>query len=404
MGVNESISIPPTYRSNMYNGNTCSRVPAMPPKRKKIEKNQTRKIIQSNPSKPYFLPQPTLFKMSFSGIWSIIYPQSLAPSPRIGSFSVCNEVTEKIYIGYGTDPNGVMMNDIWKFDLRSKKWKMIVIEKQLLPRTNCSATIDQETSMIYVFGGEINGCEYVGQLHSINPNNGKVRIYDYDSDKDAPSNRFSPIIQFYKKKIFLWGGSDGDKNLSNLYIFDLLELKWRVKTIDVQGRVDSPWCLYENKVYSYGGSKNTNLLIFDLDEEKVEQESCIGNQPPADETGGCMLRVNNFIMYFGGKSQTNWSLLYALDLKRHWWYVFYILPDGVTTTINNGRINEFGLFMLPHSYHLAAGYSNTERTLFITLGSSFKNPPSIHAFSIGEALSIINLRDDILESLYFFMN
>lgn len=402
MGINESISIPPTYRSNIYSANTTSRMPEIQRKTRKGKKQLPYPNLRQIKTIPAALPHPILLKMNFSGIWTVHNPINLAPEPRIGNFSVSNGITEKIYIGYGTDPNGVMMNDIWEFDLKSKKWKRIILEKQLLPRTNCSATIDQELNLIYVFGGEISGCEYIGQLHCINVNDGRVIVYDKDADNDDPAKRFSPIIQFYKKKIFLWGGSDGDKNLSDLHIFDLLELKWRVRTIDIQGRVGSPWCLYENKIYSYGGSKNPNLLVFDLDEEKVEQESCIGNQPPKGETGACMVKIKNFILYFGGKSQSNWSLFYALDLNRFWWYIFYILPDGVTTTVNDGRINELGLFMLPQAYHLSTGYSKSQRKLFITMGSSFENPPIVHAFSIGEAMCIINLRDDLFESLYFF--
>ncbi|KAH0785466.1 Kelch motif family protein [Histomonas meleagridis] len=341
------------------------------------------------------LPQPELLKMSFAATWSIQFPESLAPTPREGHFSTYSEELQKLYIGYGTDSVGTIMNDVWELDLAQQKWRRIILHDPLFPRTNCSASISGD--LIYVFGGETNECEYVSQLHSINIKTGEISIAD-DSLPDYPEPRISPIIQAYNQKIFIWGGSNGS-NLSDLSILDLSENHWRTIKIDFQGRSSVPWCLIDHKVYSYGGSKNSSLIIIDLEEESVVQEQCIGSPPPPESSSAGMVRVENSILYFGGKTQTNWSLLYALDLSRSWWYVFHVLPDNETVTVRDGRVNEYGQFMLPRTHHFSIGYSPKDKKVVATLGAPFNEPPTLFVLSIGEALGVLHMRDDMLDEL-----
>jgi hypothetical protein len=91
--------------------------------------------------------------------------------------------------------------------------------------------------------------------------------------------------------------------------------------------------------------------------------------------------------------------MYACDVTRMWWFVFHIMPDGETVSLADGSVSQLGLFMLPRIHSCAICYAEEKRQIVAFLGYPEKDPPPLFVVSCGEALGVINLRDDMLSAL-----
>ena len=332
-----------------------------------------------------------LLKSAYHGIWSMVYPEKICPNPRVGHFYCSTPDGTKAFIGYGSDMSK-SYNDFWYIDLINLEWKQIHLSGDLLSsRSGCSAVF--YNNLVYVFGG-YSSPDYFGDLHSINIENGIVTLIQTNGDKPEP--RSTPLMAIYNNKLFLWGGYN-TSYLTDLSILNFNNLTWCHKPTGINGRTSVPYVNFGSNLYSYGGSKTDTLLIIDLEEEIVKEIPTTGSPPPFKISSAGITYAEGYLFFFGGKSKPAWTLMYALDIKKMWWFVFHVLPDGETTTYTDGRIEKIGLFLLPRIDSFGMHYVPKTRSLIGCLGNPFNNPPPFFIITIGEALPIIKLREDMID-------
>jgi hypothetical protein len=108
--------------------------------------------------------------------------------------------------------------------------------------------------------------------------------------------------------------------------------------------------------------------------------------------------ADELLFLVGGEASFGYMHLFALDVKRQWWFAFHVRPDNVTVSCDDGTVNKIGLFMLPREHSASVVYSPRERELISVMGSRMNEPPPIFRISIGEALAVVHLRSDMLEA------
>ncbi|OHT05921.1 Kelch motif family protein [Tritrichomonas foetus] len=335
---------------------------------------------------------PSILKAAFTGIWSVEMPQTLAPCPRTGHFYHYDETNHVAYIGYGLDSHSNALFDLWALDTLTDTWKRInLCGEKLQPRTGARCAM--VGNHLVIFGG-YSDPDYFSELHTIDVSNGLVQ--KVNTTGPEPSARSSPIVTIYNNKFFVWGGFNGEFP-SELNILDLSNFQWTQKPQDVGGRTAVPHAIIGNKLYSYGGSKSGGMIILDLDNETIDVKQTIGAEPPSAVMSSGMVAVDHYVFFFGGKANSKWTLMYACDVDRLWWFVFHLVPDGETVSLADGTISEFSLFMVPRIHSFAVCYVKEKRKIMAFLGHPINDPPPLFNVAIGDALPVIHLREDMLD-------
>lgn len=336
----------------------------------------------------------SMIKSAFSGIWSVRIPESVAPLPRSGHFYIYDEENALAYIGYGIDPDHQPMNDIWVLNTISRGWSLLKLRGDNISGRSGSRALLFE-GYIYVFGG-YNAPDYYSDLHKINLQTGEVSLIQ--TTGEAPSPRSSPIFTVYGRNFYVWGGFNGEWP-TDLHVLNVDTLEWIGRPQQVAGRICSPGAQRGNKYFVYGASKSGGMLILDLDTLEMSQEQCTGSLPPSGVLGSGMILVEHYLFFFGGKASSNWTLMYVCDVDKLWWFIFHIQPDGITVSTTDGNVNDLGLFMLPRIHSFGVCYVKQKREIMAFLGEPLKDPPPLFIVEIGDALSIIHLREDMVDIL-----
>ena len=347
---------------------------------------------QQIPRSRSFVPNH-LIATPFNGIWSIYTShQSRTPAPRIGQFSCSNE--QFCYLGYGSHA-GTAYTDLWRLDLTTFEWKEITLTGDVpSPRNGSRAVLVNGNTLVF-FGGYADS-SYFGDIYAVDLTSGSVtRLL---TSGPAPSPRTGPLIGTLGNRIYLWGGYNGNWP-NELHILDLETLTWRVKHKEVPGRTSVPFITYGTAILSYGGSKQEGMLVIDMEKEEVVIKETIGASPPTESMGAGMARVGRYALYYGGKTHNDKTLVYALDIDRKWWFVFHVLPDSQTVTLEDGHVTDNGLFMLPCLHSFVCAYSQARRQVVCLMGAPAPSSATFSVFSIGTALSIINHREDMKDML-----
>lgn len=354
-------------------------------------------------------------KQPYYSIWSIKCSDSISPQPRIGHFYATAPGSNKTYIGFGKNEGSqddkivIPTNEIWGFDHKTFLWKRIALHGLNIKEREesvATAVINHYTNntqpenptIIYVFGGK-NKSKFFSDLLKIDTSNGTVTAIKSKGGHQPPELA-GAFIGYYNDKVYIWGGysKNGDMN-QKLFVYDTHQNTWTSKLIeDIPGRCNaSSVTTDDGKMLIYGGQKDqTGLLEINLNTLSARILPTSGLAPIPDYNYGRLLKVKDYLFYFGGKANNKYTMLYTLDLKRNWWFVFNIKPDNETVTVNEGRINDNGLFLIPRIHSFGCCYSEEKHSIIAFLGYPEKDPPQLFILNIGEAFGFINLRDDML--------
>ena len=346
---------------------------------------------QQLPSTPIYNRSKTrIINLGLSGIWTNYVPECICPEPRSGHFSVYSEDNSSCYVGLGVNSSNHLLNDVWVLNTVIRKWSKLELSGEIIsPRCGSRAVL--VNNKIYVFGGFCDEV-YYNDLYAIDVVTGEVTRVE--TNGELPSPRSTPIFFEHKNKLFIWGGYNKKWPLE-LNILDLETLSWEHLATSVNGRTSIPFVKYNNKVYSYGGSKNGCMLIIDPELKTVSEVPTFGSGPPPGVLGAGMVVVDKYALFFGGKASSKYALLYCCNLEKFCWFNFNVLPDEVTVSKEDGFISEIGLFLLPRLQSYSFVYEPKLREIIGFLGQPFQNPPPLFIVNIEQALSVLHLRDDM---------
>ena len=353
----------------------------------------------------------------FSGIWShVTFKGSKQPQQRIWACSAYSDEYDVLVVAYGksTADDSLFFNDCWVLDFNQGAWKCLS-EKVKSPRIGARAVI--VGTRMFIFGGMFNG-KYLADLHSIDILTGEVDILK--TTGHAPKPRTTPVVTAYDGKLLVWGGYDECEDHSTLHSMDIQTNVWQRNKSLVAGRMNASFaqidCVtnshtsdnlinldtnskcYSKKLFIFGSAKRQGLLQVNMDSSLFEEVFTTGNEPPASENGTVMIPVEKYLIVFGGASQ-QYTHVYAYDPDRKWWFVFTVEPDRKTVHEKDGRVLKNRLFMLPGEESPAACYRSKTREIYYCFGSTRKTRNKVSRISIGEALSILKLREDMLDAL-----
>ena len=350
-----------------------------------------------NDSNQSFIPlsnQTPLIYPGFCSKWSISVSSGISPEPRIGHFTCFSKELNSAFIGYGTSHKGIGLTDLWSFDLKTYLWKKINLRGDVPEPKNGSRAIIYGTNLL-IYGGFAEP-DYLDEFHSIDLLTGNVSFIETQGEHPGP--RSTPLLMIYKEKLYLWGGYSG-KWVSTLHILDFQNMTWSSTDPGISGRTGIPTEIVGNKLFGYGCSRSGGFVVIDPQTETVSIVKADGTPPSPEIMNAGMVKVQQYLIYFGGKTTTDHTLIYACDTNRMWWFIFYVAPDGETTSLSDGNVSENGLFMIPKTHSFGLVYNEEKREIIAFLGYPISDPPVLSILSIGEALSIIHLRDDMISML-----
>lgn len=337
-----------------------------------------------------------IYTMGFNAKWSMFLPNSITPRPRTSHFMVYLPDKNEAICGYGIDGKDSLLNDLWSLDLNQMKWKQINYDNQtIIPRNGTTAVL--VGSKIYLFGG-FSGNSYLSDLHTINLSDFKVEHITFQN-AISPPGRIGHVIAEYNGKILIWGGYNGDW-LSDLWIYDTVLNSWREIQTDVKGRTSAAFASHKDFLYIFGAAATDALLRFSWITEKIELIKTTGTSPPSELSAASMIAVDRFLLLFGGKlEKKKFGLMYGFDTVKNKWFVFHVVPDGVSTVLVDGMIDKNGQFMVPRIWSASIVYRVNKRDVVLFLGAPLLEPPNLCVVELGDALSVLHLQNDLLQIL-----
>jgi hypothetical protein len=328
-----------------------------------------------------------LLRVAYHGIWSMVFPKTIAPVSRLGQCHVYDPPTNCVFIAYGVDAGGRPMNDFWCLNIHTRTWRMI--SRALLPpRAYASACLIDGRRM-FVFGGA-SGSDYRGDPHAIDLDSGSVTRIGVQGD--GPPGCTSPMLVPSGGFIYVWGGFNGTAQ-STLFRIPVGGGVWE-RIGDPRAAAAPVPCLHGSLWYVYEGG----LSLFEPDSGHIHSVPCIGTEPASDLSRPALVSADEYLFLVGGEASSQFMHLFALDVRRYWSYAFHVRPDNDTLSTDDGSVSAIGLFMMPREHAAAVVYSQKTRELISIMGSRMHEPPPIFRIAIGEALGVIHLRSDMLEA------
>lgn len=339
-------------------------------------------------------PKP-MMNTAYYGKWSMHLLVGESPEPRIGQCHVYDKKTDSIVIAYGCDARGECLNDCWALSLKTMKWRLIS-HKLFEPRQYSSAILMGRKMII--FGGTANG-RYFAQLHYVDLDDGSV--HEIQTTGTEPAPRTSPAFFSHGDFLFIWSGFDGRVH-NGLYRLNINDGVWQRSNESYTGISAPACCFFKGKYYIFGGGVPP-VTTFDPEKCLFEPFPCTGTEPSAELLHATLIAGDEYIFLVGGETSQKYMHIFALDVKRQWWFAFHVRPDNDTLSTADGIVNNSGLFMLPREHSTSAVYSPAQRALVSVMGSRFHNPAPIFKISVDTALSFCHIRSDMYE-MFHYMN
>lgn len=335
--------------------------------------------------------------MPYNGIWSVILPPNKGPSPRTGQFYVYCSDYQTIFTGYGIKRSGKLLNDVWALSTIDYSWhKLRLTGDTISPRQGSSAIMMD--NYIVIFGG-CDDKRHFSDLHTIDVTTGEVLIAETGGQSPPASKECA--LGIYRRKLFVWGGNDKEETLDGLYILDFDTMNWTLVRCSVDIGDRFAFTPTRHHIYCYGSSDQQSLKVIDMRKQTVYLEELNGKPPRSEIRGGGMIRAGEYLFFFGGNSEKEFTKMYGGHIKTSRWFVFYVAPDGESTSLVDGRVSKEGLFLLPFFRDFASAYVPEHRQIVAFFGSPHRSPVPVFVLSIGDALAVLNDQQDMIDMLYF---
>mmetsp|Transcript_25862 Transcript_25862/g.37863 ORF Transcript_25862/g.37863 Transcript_25862/m.37863 type:complete len:612 (-) Transcript_25862:104-1939(-) len=198
------------------------------------------------------------------------------------------------------------LNDLWTFDIESKRWTCI--QESSDPSNNVNQHHDQEA-----------GAGAESDANNNNNNNMAVR-------GRVPSRRFGYVSVVHNNKFVLFGGFDGSNWMNDMHEFDFATRTWRA--VQAGGRLPSirscpAWAKDSTHVYIQGGydgvERKSDFFACDLATYTWSEMPCLGSPPSPRYFHSCCLYGSKMYLYGGYSGSERLADMYAYDFDTNHW-------------------------------------------------------------------------------------
>ncbi|KAG6573874.1 Protein GLUTELIN PRECURSOR ACCUMULATION 3, partial [Cucurbita argyrosperma subsp. sororia] len=246
------------------------------------------------------------------------------PKPRSGHSAV-NIGNSKVVV-FGGLVDKKFLSDIAVYDIDNKLWFQPECtgngsNDQVGPSPRAFHIAVAIDCHMFVFGGR-SGSKRMGDFWVLDTD-----IWQWSeltSFGDLPSPRdFSAASSFGNRKIVMYGGWDGKKWLSDVYVLDTMSLEWT--ELSVAGSLPPPRCghtatMLEKRLLVYGGRGGGGPILGDLWALKglIEEENetagwtqlKLPGQGPSPRCGHTITSGGHYLLLFGGHGTGGWLSRY----------------------------------------------------------------------------------------------
>ncbi|CAB4419759.1 unnamed protein product [Rhizophagus irregularis] len=290
--------------------------------------------------------------------WSQKKLSSFNPFPRYNLSSSQYTINDKLYL-FGGISHDKTTNDVFTIEINTLN-VLPVFSSGAIPKPRCLHTQVNVGANLFVFGGKLDN------------SNEKLDNDIYILDTDAKDMKF-----VWSKPSMSGNLPDGRYGHTSTLIgttnFKLQKKKNKFKLSLGKGHnnVLPSWsfiipnnspppprsghvsCVYENKIYIFGGSDGdtyyNDTWCYDIQENVWTELSCIGYIPTPREYHGATI-VNDVMYIFGGRVKEGYELgdLCAFRISNLRWYKFPNLGPspsprfGLTMTLSQDKVYIFG--------------------------------------------------------------
>lgn len=153
------------------------------------------------------------------------WPATLMPPPR-GSSPASTSIGQMLYFFGGSE------DELWSFDLASKRWQEIATDLHPPIRSGCMLNGNPQTSMVYMFGGLTARGKFFNDLWAFDVSKQIWVELTPDPREPAPEPRARVAMAIIRngKGLVVFGGHTAVKLLDDLWYFDFQTNLWTYVT------------------------------------------------------------------------------------------------------------------------------------------------------------------------------
>ncbi|KAL2458126.1 Galactose oxidase/kelch repeat superfamily protein [Abeliophyllum distichum] len=250
----------------------------------------------------------------------------ILPQPRSGHTAV-NIGKSKIVV-FGGLVDKKFLNDVTVYDIENKLWFQpectgSYSDGQVGPSPRSFHVAVSIDCHMFIFGGR-SGSKRLGDFWVLDTD--IWQWSDLASFGDLPSPRdFAAASAIGNRKIVMYGGWDGKKWLSDVYVLDTISLEWT--ELSVSGTIPPPRCghsvtMVEKRLLMYGGRGGGGPIMGDLWALKglIEEENetpgwtqlKLPGQAPSPLCGHTITSGGHYLLLFGGHGTGGWLSRYDI--------------------------------------------------------------------------------------------
>ncbi|CAB5186516.1 unnamed protein product [Rhizophagus irregularis] len=281
------------------------------------------------------------------------------PFPRYGHSINQSGINDQLYL-FGGVSNGRVTNDIFMIETNTLNVCGLMTTGDIPPPRSFHTQVNIGNNMI-VFGGL--------PMNPIEKPDNNIYILNTDTKQwykppiqgNPNVGRFAHSATVIGSKMYIFGGQSDGYFLNDLFAFDLQSLNYGVAQWEFitplndppAGRSGQTICAYNDKIYIFGGTDGdkyyNDTWQYDIQTNAWSELSCIGYIPAPRKNHGAAL-IDDIIYIFGGKGQDGIEIgdLVAFKISNKRWYMFSemgIAPcprQGLVMTTSRDKALIFG--------------------------------------------------------------